>query len=57
MNMNKVCFNQNAILNWNSNINISCLIFNNLNSCPPCNPKIIYKEKEEKQMNNEIIIR
>ena len=46
MNINKVCFNQNAFLIGIVILTLLVLFFNNLNSCPPCNPKIIYKEKE-----------
>ena len=53
MNMNKVCFNQNAFLIGIVILTVVVLILNNFNNCPPCNPKIIYKEKEVKE-NEEV---
>ncbi len=47
MNINKVCFNQNAFLIGIVILTLLILLFNNFtNNCPPCNSEIIYKKSE-----------
>ncbi len=54
MNMNKVCFNQNAFLIGITILTVIILFFNNfVNHCPPCNPKIIYKNADSEDSKEQ----
>ena len=51
MNMNKVCFNQNAFLIGIVLLTSIILIFNQFNTCPPCKQEISANEEQQDSHN------